>query len=374
MSHGKGSHVTTIPAQGPTQNYIDGAWLPAADRAIYEKRSPMRRTEVVAAIASSGEDDVDAAVTAARDAFAGWAALPMAARARHLERAAAAFEKRAEQAARDMAAEMGKPLREARVEVARGVQILRYAAGEAYRSVGESFEQAASGAPIATRCRAIGVVALIAPWNFPCAIPVWKLAPALIYGNTVVLKLAYESPLTGLHVAAAFAEAELPAGVLNVLTGRGSVIGAALVHDPRVCAVSFTGSAETGSWVRDEATRAGKRVQLELGGQNPLIVMTDADLDRAVEGAFAGAYFSAGQKCTATRRIYVQDQAYDEFRDRLLARIERARWVIQPTRGPRWDHSSTSRNSTRSRPRSSAPCARAVRSRPAASAPTREAT
>ena len=146
-----------------------------------------------------------------------------------------------------------------------------------------------------------------------------------MYGNTVVLKLAYEAPLTGLHVAEAFADAELPAGVLNVLTGRGSTVGAALVHDPRVRAISFTGSVATGHWVRDEATKAGKRVQLELGGQNPLIVMDDADLPRAVEAAYAGAFWSAGQKCTATRRILVQDGVYDAFRAQLLARIERGR-------------------------------------------------
>jgi aldehyde dehydrogenase (NAD+) len=137
----------------------------------------------------------------------------------------------------------------------------------------------------------------------------------------VVLKLAYESPRTGLHLAEAFAEADLPPGVLNVLTGRGSTVGAALVRDPRVRAISFTGSVATGNAVRDEATGLGKRVQLELGGHNPLIVMADGDLTRAVEAAYAGAYWSAGQKCTATRRIYVQDAAYDAFRERLLERI-----------------------------------------------------
>jgi aldehyde dehydrogenase (NAD+) len=191
--------------------------------------------------------------------------------------------------------------------------------------VGERFEQAATGARVSTRRRPLGVVALITPWNFPLAIPVWKLAPALVYGNTVVLKLAYEAPRTGLHLAEAFAEAELPAGVLNVLTGRGSTVGAALVRDPQVRAVSFTGSVATGSGVRDEATRTGKRVQLELGGHNPLIVMGDADLDRAAEAAYAGAFWSAGQKCTATRRIYVQDEAYEAFRERLLARVARGR-------------------------------------------------
>jgi aldehyde dehydrogenase (NAD+) len=164
---------------------------------------------------------------------------------------------------------------------------------------------------------------LITPWNFPIAIPVWKLAPALVYGNTVVLKLALEAPRTGLHVAEAFADAKLPAGVLNVLTGHGSTAGAALVEDARVRALSFTGSVTTGHGVRDAATKAGKRVQLELGGHNPLIVMADADLGRAVEAAFAGAFWSAGQKCTATRRIYVQDVVYEAFRDAFVARIER---------------------------------------------------
>src|SRR2546421_3886500 len=128
-----------------------------------------------------------------------------------------------------------------------------------------------------------------------------------------------------MHIAEAFAEAELPAGVLNVLTGRGSVVGAGLVRDPRVRAISFTGSVATGNSVRDEATKLGKRVQLELGGHNPLIVMADADLDRAVEASYAGAFWSAGQKCTATRRIYVQDGVYDTFKDKLLARIEHGR-------------------------------------------------
>ena len=153
----------------------------------------------------------------------------MARRAAYLNAAAAVLEARTEQIARDMTTEMGKPLREARGEAGRAAQILRFAASEAFRSVGEHFEQAATGAQVSTRRRPVGVVALITPWNFPIAIPIWKLAPALVYGNTVVLKLAYEAPRTGLHIAEAFAEAELPAGVLNVLTGRGSTVGAALV-------------------------------------------------------------------------------------------------------------------------------------------------
>src|SRR5712691_2108307 len=319
------SEVVEAPARPAGMNYVGGEWRPAASGETYEKRNPMRPSQVVGEFSSSSDADVDAAVAAAEAAFAGWAALPLARRAGDLNAAAAVLEARAEQVARDMTAEMGKPLREARMEAARGAQILRFAASEAFRAVGEHFEQSATGAQVSTRRRPVGVVALITPWNFPLAIPVWKLAPALIYGNTVVLKLAYEAPLTGLHVAEAFAEADLPAGVLNVLTGRGSTVGAALVRDARVPAISFTGSVATGGWVRDEATKLGKRVQLELGGHNPLIVTADADLDRAAEAAYAGAFWSAGQKCTATRRIYVEDAAYDDFRGRLLARIERGK-------------------------------------------------
>ena len=178
-----------------------------------------------------------------------------------------------------------------------------------------------TGGPVYTMRRPLGVVGLITPWNFPAAIPAWKLAPALAYGNAVVLKLATDAPVTGLRLAECLAEAGLPAGVLNVLTGSGSKVGNAIVHDPRVRAISFTGSVPVGQSVRDEATKLGKRVQLELGGHNPLIVLADAKMDAAVEAAYAGAFWSAGQKCTATRRIYVHDSVYDTFRKKLLDRI-----------------------------------------------------
>jgi alpha-ketoglutaric semialdehyde dehydrogenase len=316
------TELVDAPAQPAGLNYVGGAWVPSSSGETYAKVNPMRPSETTGEYSASTAADAESAVGAATAAFDAWAGLPMARRAAYLTAAAAVLEGRTEELARDMTLEMGKPLREARGEAARAAQILRFAASEAFRSVGEHFEQAATGAQVSTRRRPVGVVALITPWNFPCAIPVWKLAPALIYGNTVVLKLAYEAPRTGLHLAEAFAEAELPAGVLNVLTGRGSVVGAALVRDPRVRAISFTGSVATGHGVRDEATRLGKRVQLELGGHNPLIVMADADLDRAVEATFAGAFWSAGQKCTATRRILVQDDVYDAFRGKLLARID----------------------------------------------------
>jgi alpha-ketoglutaric semialdehyde dehydrogenase len=303
-------------------NYVGGEWRPSAGGKTYEKRNPANPAEVVGEFPASNADDVDAAVEAAYAAFPGWARTPAAQRAAFLTKAADALERRVEDVARDMTREMGKPIREARMEAARGAQILRYFAGEAWRPKGEMYEQSATGNAVYTVRRPLGVMALITPWNFPAAIPLWKSAPALIYGNTVVIKLAQEAPLTGLHIAECFAEAGLPAGVYNVLAGRGSEVGAPLVRHPRVRAISFTGSVSVGAEVRGAATKLGKRVQLELGGHNPLIVMADADLARAVDAAYAGAFWSAGQKCTATRRIFVQEAAYDEFRQRLLERIE----------------------------------------------------
>jgi aldehyde dehydrogenase (NAD+) len=305
--------------------FVAGEWRQVATGEEYARCNPMRPDEVVFEAASAGQADAEEAIGAAAAAFPAWAALPMARRGGYLVAAAEALEARAERMARDMALEMGKPLREARLEAARGAQIMRYAASQAFMPTGERFEQAASGAEVSTRRRPLGVVGLITPWNFPCAIPAWKLGPALVHGNTVVLKLSREAPLTGLHLAACFAEASLPPGVVNVLTGPGSVLGAALAADPRVAAVSFTGSVATGESVRDACVQAGKRVQLELGGHNPLIVAADADLARAAEAAYAGAFWSAGQKCTATRRIYVEEPAYEEFRALLLARVARGR-------------------------------------------------
>ena len=274
-----------------------------------------------------------------------------------------------------MTAEMGKPLREARLEAARGAAILRFAAGEAWRPIGEVYAASVPLQRLYTVRRPLGVVGLITPWNFPLAIPVWKLAPALIHGNAVVLKLAYDAPRTGLHVAEAFAEAGLPPGVLNVLTGPGAKVGAALVESPEVRALSFTGSVAVGHGVREVATARGCRVQLELGGQNPLVVAADAELDRAVEAAYAGAFWSAGQKCTATRRILVQEPVYDAFREKLLARVAAGK-VGDPSR-PR-DRGRPARHrdgrSTRCSARSSRPATRAARCSRAGSEPTTRAT
>jgi alpha-ketoglutaric semialdehyde dehydrogenase len=305
----------------PARNLVGGEWRPAAAGATYEKRNPWRPSEVTGTYQASDADDAREAVAAAAAAFPAWGRLPAPARGAFLAKAADAIDARVERIARDMTAEMGKPLREARLEAARAATILRFAAGEAWRPIGEVYPASVPLQRLYTLRRPLGVVGLITPWNFPIAIPVWKLAPALIHGNTAVLKLGYEAPRTGLHVAECFAEAGLPAGVLNVLTGSGSTVGAELVANADVRAISFTGSVAVGHSVRDTATARGCRVQLELGGHNPLIVTADAELERAVEATYAGAFWSAGQKCTATRRVYVQDAISDAFREAFLARV-----------------------------------------------------
>ncbi len=303
-------------------NFVAGQWTASRGGRTYERHNPWRPSEVVGEFPSSSAEDVEAAVTAASDAFGEWSALPGAKRGAILTRAAEAIESRVEDIAQDMTREMGKPLRESRLEAARAAQIFRFFAGEGWRPVGEMFEQSLTGSSVFTRRRPLGVVGLITPWNFPAAIPAWKAAPALAYGNTVVVKLAQDAPLTGLHLARALEEAELPEGVFNVVIGRGGEVGEPLVADPRVPAISFTGSVAVGQGVRDRAASLGKRVQLELGGHNPLIVAEDAKLDSAVQASYVGAFWSAGQKCTATRRIYVAGRIYDEFRERLLTRID----------------------------------------------------
>jgi alpha-ketoglutaric semialdehyde dehydrogenase len=313
--------MTDTMTGAPARNYVGGEWRESTSGETYEKRNPWRPSQVTGVYAASSAEDVRAAIEAARAAFPDWSGLPGAQRAAFFGRAASAIEARAERVAQDMTAEMGKPLREARLETLRAATILRYAAGEAWRPIGEQYEPSVPDQRLFTLRRPVGVVGLITPWNFPIAIPVWKLAPALIYGNTVVLKLGYEAPRTGLHVAECFAQAGLPAGVLNVLTGSGSKAGAEIVSNRDVGAISFTGSVPVGRAVRDEATARDCRVQLELGGHNPLVVTAAAELDRAAEAAYAGAFWSAGQKCTATRRILVQDSVYDAFREKLLARV-----------------------------------------------------
>jgi acyl-CoA reductase-like NAD-dependent aldehyde dehydrogenase len=308
----------------PAQNLIGGEWQEVRGHDTYEDRSPSDPSLMVGIVPLSTDDDAVAAIAAAAGAAPEWAALPAAARGAILNRAAGVIERDQERIATLMSREMGKPLREARGETLRAAAILRFFGAEGQRPTGARWEQSASGAPVYTVRRPLGVIALITPWNFPLAIPTWKLAPALAYGNTAILKLAQPAPLTGLELARALDEAGLPAGVLNVLLGSGSRVGPVLIDHPQVDAISFTGSETVGHGIRDRATVLGKKVQLELGGQNPLIVMDDAPLTRAAGAAVAGAFWSAGQKCTATRRILVHERVYDAFLETLREQTGRA--------------------------------------------------
>jgi alpha-ketoglutaric semialdehyde dehydrogenase len=321
------------PRTSRADNLIAGEWVPAITGRTYERRNPAAPSEAVGDFPDSRRADVDAAAEAARSAFAAWSSRRGAERAAVLAAAAGLAHERADEIARDMTRETGKPLREARAEAARLATTLRYFAADGWFPSGEVYGQSRTAGQVHTLRRPVGVVGLITPWNFPVAIPAWKLAPALVAGNTVVLKPSEEAPVSAIHFARCLVDAGLPPGVLNVVIGRGAEAGAELVTRPEVRAISFTGSAEVGRRVRDDATALGKRVQLELGGQNPMVVMADADLGRAVEAAYAGAFFAAGQKCTATRRIFVQQDVYDEFRERLLERMSRA--VIGDPTDPR---------------------------------------
>jgi aldehyde dehydrogenase (NAD+) len=301
-------------------NLIGGQWRGATGGATTLDRNPARTEEVVATFPSAGRDDAAQAAEAAAKAFPGWAATPMPKRGDILRKAADLLEQRLDTVAEALTREEGKTLAESKGEVARGVSLLRYYSGEAMQPTGEVYPSAAPGTFLYAERVPLGPVALITPWNFPIAIPTWKIAPALAFGNTVVFKPAEITPLTAWHIADVLDKAGLPAGVLNLVVGRGSQIGPALVESPHIKAVSFTGSNEVGSRLAAQCAERGIKFQLELGGKNPVIVLNDADLDKAVELTIQGAMLSTGQKCTATSRVIVHRDVLAGFRERVAAR------------------------------------------------------
>lgn len=301
-------------------NWIDGQWVPASEGATHADVNPANVDEVVGHFPAAGRADAARAVDAAARAFPGWAKTPMPARGDILRRAADLFEARAAQVAEALTTEEGKTLAEAKGETLRGVSILRYYAGECMQPTGEVYPSVASGTFLYAERVPLGPVALITPWNFPVAIPVWKVAPALAYGNTVVFKPAELTPLTAWHLVDVLDKAGLPAGVLNLVVGSGSKVGQELVENDYIKAISFTGSNEVGARIAAAATARGAKVQLEMGGKNPTVVLADADLDKAADIALAGAMLSTGQKCTATSRVIVQREVLDGLRERLVAR------------------------------------------------------
>ena len=301
-------------------NLIDGVLRASAATEVRERRNPSNGTELVARSPVAAAADVDAAIGDAVAAFGGWRSQSGPARADALYRWGEAIAARSDELAQTMAREVGKPIREARGEVARATVICRYYAGEAVREIGEVIPSQAADALQFTLLDPLGPVVLITPWNFPLAIPLWKAAPALAFGNTVVLKPSENSPRMAHLLAETAIAAKLPAGVFNVVHGDGST-GAALVAHAQVRAVSFTGSQGVGARVAATAAARNIRAQTEMGGKNVVIVAHDADLDRAAALTAAGAMRYAGQKCTATSRVIVDARVETEFVARLEAAV-----------------------------------------------------
>jgi acyl-CoA reductase-like NAD-dependent aldehyde dehydrogenase len=281
--------------------------------------NPAAPEEHVATVALAGPEIATEAVEAAANAFARWRDTPPPARGDVLRRAADLVDERAETIGRDLAREEGKTLAEAVGETRRAAAILRYYAGQTLEPDGETYPSHSALTFLYARREPLGVVTAITPWNFPIAIPAWKIAPAIAFGNTVVWKPAEIVPLTSTHFATALLDAGLPEGVFNLVLGRGSVVGDTLVTHDRVEAVTFTGSNPVGRAIELKAIEAGKKVQLELGGKNPAVVLADADLELAAEQVARGAFLSAGQKCTATSRVIVERHVLEELGDRLAA-------------------------------------------------------
>jgi len=317
--------MTTAPlfVGGKTHfNYINGEWTSAAAAPI-PSINPANRREIVGYVQSSSKDDLDRAVAAAKSARQGWRCLSGAARGEFLYRAAAVIERRLDEISETATREMGKTLPETKAETARGIAILRYYAGEGLRKIGDVIPSTDNEALMFTTRVPLGVVGVISPWNFPVAIPIWKTAPTLVYGNTVVLKPSTETAVTAAKIVECFAEAGIPPGVLNFVTGSGAVVGQGLAEHTDVDGITFTGSDAIGKRVGQAALARGAKYQLEMGGKNPIIVAADADLDLASDATITGGLRSTGQKCTATSRVIVIDEVYETFKEKLVSKIKK---------------------------------------------------
>ncbi len=299
------------------QNYIDGKWVDSASKREYPITNPAHKTQVIGNFQLSDIEDTDNAVESASKTSSLWANTPAPSRGQILYKSLEIFSRRFEELARTITEEEGKPINDSRGEIRRAMNIIEYSAGEGRRLFGHTTPSETPNTMAYTTRRPLGVVALITPWNFPMAIPAWKLAPALICGNTIVLKPASGTPLSAVKLVEIFEEAGLPAGVLNLITGSGAAIGNHLVEHPKVNAVSFTGSTEIGTDIYARGARLLKKVQCEMGGKNAVIVLADADMDKALASIVQGAFGSTGQRCTATSRAIVETSVYDQVVDQL---------------------------------------------------------
>ncbi len=302
-------------------NRIGGSWVPSATGKTAPNVNPADTADIVGRFQVSDAADARQAVDAAQAAFAGWRDTPISKRAAILFRAAQYLEDRAGDIARELTREEGKNLSLAKDEVLRSAQTIRFYAVEGQSFTGETYPNDDPDMVVYSQREPLGVVTVISPWNFPISIPARKIAPALIAGNTVVFKPSSDAPLSGYRLTEAFIEAGLPAGVLNFLTGPAGAVGEAITGAPAVRAISFTGSTAAGEQIHRTAGLT-TRTQMELGGKNPLIVLADADLDRAVDLAVKGSFSLSGQACTGTSRVLVDKRVRQDFTDRLLARMK----------------------------------------------------
>ena len=301
-----------------TGSFIDGKWFHPKSNRLVRNLNPADPDEVIAEFPAATAEDVARAIDAAQTAFRGWRKTPGPERGRVLWRAADIARQRADEIARTLTQEEGKVLKEAKGEVMKGISLLEFYAGEGFRMHGMTLPSEARDTFTYTIRRPLGVVGLIAPWNFPWAIPVWKSAPALAAGNCVILKPAELVPATATLLAEIYTEAGLPPGVFNMLVGPGSVVGEAMVNSSVLRAISFTGSNEVGGALYAKAAQRGAKVTCEMGGKNAVIVMADADLDKAAVAIHGGAFGSTGQRCTATSRVIAAPAVKDSLIERLV--------------------------------------------------------
>ena len=313
---------TAVSARG-YKNFINGEWVAPGGGKSRLNRNPANTAEVIGEFPLSSQADIDAAVAAARQAYQSWRLVPAPKRAEILFRAAELLVKRKEEFSGDMTREMGKVLAETRGDVQEAIDMTYYMAGEGRRLFGQTTPSELPNKFAMSVRQPIGVCGLITPWNFPMAIPSWKMMPALICGNTVVLKPGEDTPLSSYHLVETLVEAGLPPGVVNLVSGDGPGAGGALARHKDVPVISFTGSTSTGRLIAETCAPDFKHYSLEMGGKNIILVLEDANLDLAVDGAIWGGFGTTGQRCTAASRIGVHKSIYKEFVTRFVERAEK---------------------------------------------------
>jgi alpha-ketoglutaric semialdehyde dehydrogenase len=305
------------------KNFIGGQWVEPSTGEYFENRNPAKQSDLIGMWPRSGREDVDRAAAAAKEAFPAWSRLPAPARGDILRKVGDLLTARKDEVAKAATREMGKVLTETRGDLQEGIDTAYYAGVEGRRLFGKTVPSELANKWAMSVRRPIGVCGLITPFNFPLAIPTWKMFPALVCGNTVVIKPAEDTPHTVSLLVEILEEAGIPRGVVNLVHGLGEEVGAAIVGHPGIPVISFTGSTQTGSYIGQECGRTHKRLSLEMGGKNAQIVMADADLDLALDGVLWGAFGTTGQRCTATSRLLLQDEIHDEFVGRLVERAKK---------------------------------------------------